>query len=83
MEKLNIRNEILNSNHPYWKTLCDRLGVRLKKEKCDKSNRITRSILWSLPEIDVELTLTDFEAKGGFCDCEILGAIYDEDDSCY
>ena len=72
-----MRNEILTEDHKYWKALVFRLSAGIIAEGCDCTNKITKKILMSLPNIDVEETLNYLSAFGGWCDCEILEAIYE------
>ena len=72
-----MRNEILTEDHKYWKALAFRLSAGIRAEGCDCTNKITKKILMSLINIDVEETLNYLSAFGGWCDCEILEAIYE------
>ena len=72
-----MRNEILTEDHRYWKALAFRLSAGIRVEGCDCTNKITKKILMSLINIDVEETLNYLSAFGGWCDCEILEAIYE------
>ena len=72
-----MRNEILTEDHKYWRALEFRLSEGIRVEGCDCTNKITKKILMSLSNIDVEKTLNYLSAFGGWCDCEILEAIYE------
>ena len=72
-----MRNEILTEDHKYWRALEFRLSEGIRVEGCDCTNKIAKKILMSLPNIDVEETLIYLSAFGGWCDCEILEAIYE------
>ena len=72
-----MRNEILTEDHKYWRALAFRLSAGIRVEGCDCTNKITKKILMSLPNIDVKETLNYLSAFGGWCDCEILEALYE------
>lgn len=72
-----MRNEILTEDHKYWRALAFRLGEGIRVDGCDCTNKITKKILMSLPNIDVEETLNYLSAFGGYCDWKILEAIYE------
>ena len=72
-----MRKEILTIDHKYWNAFHFRLSDGLRVDGCDCTNKITKKILMSLPNIDVKETLNYLSAFGGCCDCEILEAIYE------
>ena len=70
-----MRTEILHRKHKYWNALEYRLYEGIRANGCDCTHIITRRILMSLPNIDIEETLYYLSAFGGYCDCEIYEAI--------
>lgn len=72
-----MSKEILTNKHKYWNALRYRLSEGIRVDGCDCTNKITKKILISLPNIDVDETLNYLTAYGGHCDCEILDAIYE------
>jgi hypothetical protein len=74
-----MKSEILTPSHKYWRALRYRLDQMVNTHvegkpqfncKHDLSN--TRKILKSLPKIDVEGTIQQYQELGGYCDCEVL-----------
>ena len=73
------KKEIVTHSHKYWNALIYRLENSLLVyqngkwiAKCDCDLKITRKILKSLPQVDVEGTIEYLQSYGGFCDCEVL-----------
>ena len=74
-----MKREILTPSHRYWNAFSYRLNQMINTHiegkpqfncKHDLSN--TTKILKSLPNIDVEESLSLLQDLGGFCDCEVL-----------
>jgi hypothetical protein len=72
---------IMGPTHPEWAAFCAALAARLTAEDeegksswhCQLDHSHTIVLLankW--PQIDVEATLELFRDRGGYCDCEIL-----------
>ena len=74
-------NRIMDLDHPEWDIFadcmmdlesCERIKVASKRELfCDDTHRLTRMVLRSFPNVDVEGSIELFKKHGGFCDCEV------------
>lgn len=74
-----MKNEVLHKKHAYWRAVYVRLNDALVENGCDHSFDHTEQILFSLPEIDVGGTLDFFMENGGYCDCEILFNVFQDE----
>ena len=74
---------IMSPSHRRWEEFRDRLqgieGCNFRKDdnnktiwNCGGNHLFSRTILKSMPEIDIEKTINYFETHGGYCDCEVL-----------
>ena len=51
--------------------LCDDLALRLRSVGCD--NQLTLTRRWAMREgVDAEAVIEVLDARGAFCDCEVL-----------
>jgi len=78
-----MRNEIVNRKHLYWWALTQRLCEGLQATCCEGTTAVTERVLWSLPNIDVQATLSVFSNEGCECDCMVLMLLRGLDDSCF
>lgn len=70
---------IMSPDHPDWNEFvmcmmdlesCDRVPKDTELT-CDGTQRITRLVLETFKDIDIEATLEYFQEFGGYCDCEV------------
>lgn len=65
---------IMSPDHPQWDEFIKRLENSDAMRKCSAKTDKTyaRNILKTMSNIDIESSMSFFESRGGFCDCEIL-----------
>lgn len=65
---------IMSQDHPRWDEFIEKLEDSDAMQKCSaKTDRIyAKNILETMSDIDIEGSMSFFESRGGFCDCEIL-----------
>lgn len=89
---MNDTLEILSPAHPRWKEFLGQLAgpegcdFREKDDgnwewECDGSNARARAILQKMGGLDVDGTVAYFREHGGFCDCEIVFNVGEDDAS--
>jgi len=79
--------EIMTPKHSKWKEFIDKLQgaceVRDAEGKvgwlCDGTTKNARRVLDCMDRIDVEKSLEYFQDFGGFCDCEIVYNVDNEE----
>ncbi len=75
-----MADQIIDKKHPYWRAVYVRLYDGLNRYGCNNSVEITKRILMSLPNVDVEGTLSFFrEEYSVYCDCGILAHVFNNE----
>ncbi len=75
--------QTMTTEHPQWAEFATRLSgpegcnLTLDKDgqptwKCNHDHAKARSILTAMGNIDIKESISYFEQNGGYCDCEIL-----------
>ncbi len=77
------RTEVLTETHKFWNGFLRRLldmletpGSKNLHAKCNHDYQHTEKILQSLPNIDIDGTLSYFVYRRGHCDCEVFLNVY-------
>lgn len=70
-----MTKETMTPDHPRWAEFADKLAVQVPECSAKTDKVLSRAILETMPEIDIQASMEFFESRCGFCDCEILDNI--------
>jgi hypothetical protein len=74
--------EQLTPVHPRWRDFAEQLSKALDCDPCDHDHRRARRVMAEMGGFDIDASLAYFEAHGGYCDCEIMFNVDDDDLDC-